>query len=131
MAYIFFCTFKNSKLCRVWRKIIFGLILGVILGNIVLKHMFSRLRPFQINTSKNLLIKAPTDFSFPSVHTLSSVISAYILIHTNIAIGTFAVIACIFIVFSRMYLYVHYPSDILGGIILGIIIANVVLKTAI
>lgn len=106
-------------------KIICGLIFGVIFGNLILKHIFSRPRPFQIDKTKELIIKAPRDYSFPSGHTLSSVIGACVLVHTNIIFGAAALLLCLMILFSRMYLFVHYPSDILGGIILGIIICEV------
>ena len=109
-------------------KIILGLILGVIVGNLILKHIFSRPRPFQVDTTKELIIKAPKDYSFPSGHTLSSVISVCVLMHTSTALGSAALVLCLMILFSRMYLFVHYPSDIVGGITLGIIISRIVLK---
>lgn len=109
-------------------QILCGLILGVIIGNVILKHLFSRVRPFQVDNTKQLLIKAPMDFSFPSGHTLSSVISVCILLHTNVVFGIIAAVLCLLMLFSRMYLFVHYPSDILGGIVLGIIISEIVLR---
>lgn len=112
-------------------RIICGLVLGVIFGNLLLKHIFSRPRPFQIDQTRELIIRAPKDYSFPSGHTLSSVISACILVHTSGMFGMIAAVLCLMILFSRMYLYVHYPSDIAGGIVLGIIIAEVVLKLSI
>lgn len=109
------------------QKIILGLALGAIIGNLMLKHLVARPRPFKIDNTRALLIKAPKDFSFPSGHTLSSVISACVLLHTSAVIGIIAVIMCAFILFSRMYLFVHYPSDVLGGISLGIIISEIVM----
>ena len=109
------------------KKIILGLALGAIIGNLMLKHLVARPRPFKIDNTRALLIKAPKDFSFPSGHTLSSVISACVLLHTSAVIGIIAVIMCAFILFSRMYLFVHYPSDVLGGISLGIIISEIVM----
>ena len=108
-------------------KIICGLVLGVILGNLLLKHIFSRPRPFQVDKTKELIIRAPKDYSFPSGHTISSVISACVLIQTNILFGMTALMLCFMILFSRLYLYVHYPSDIAGGIIVGMVISKIVL----
>lgn len=108
--------------------LICGLGLGVLLGNLLLKHLFSRPRPFQIDKTKELIIKAPKDYSFPSGHTLSSVISVCVLMHANVVFGIVALVLCLMILFSRMYLFVHYPSDILGGIALGIIISEIILR---
>lgn len=117
----------NSAYEYVGRKIILGLILGAIVGNLMLKHLIARPRPFKVDNTRSLLIKEPTDFSFPSGHTLSSVISACVLLHTSTVFGVLALILCALILFSRMYLFVHYPSDILGGISLGIIISRIVM----
>ena len=81
-----------------------------------LKHTIHEMRP-----------DGTDNHSFPSGHTLSSVISACVLLHTSAVIGIIAVIMCAFILFSRMYLFVHYPSDVLGGISLGIIISEIVM----
>ena len=126
LSAILFMMSKNYQ--NTGEKIICGLSLGVIIGNLLLKHIFSRPRPFRLDNTKELIIRAPRDYSFPSGHTLSSVISACILLHANILFGMIALVLCLMILFSRMYLYVHYPSDIAGGIILGIIIYKIVLK---
>lgn len=67
-----------------------------------------------------LLIADPTDYSFPSGHTLSSVIGATILTKTDRRFGYAAIPLAALIAFSRLYLYVHFPSDVLAGLILGI-----------
>ena len=103
-------------------------ICGAIVGNVFLKHVFARPRPCWANTDISLLIKLPKDYSFPSGHTLSSVTATIILIHTNAILGISAIMVCLAIIFSRMYLYVHYPSDILGGVALGIIISLILIK---
>lgn len=126
LSAVLFMASKNYE--DVGEKIIYGLSMGVIFGNLLLKHIFSRPRPFQVDKTKELIIKAPQDYSFPSGHTLASVISACVLINTNVLFGTIAIILCLLILFSRMYLFVHYPSDIAGGIILGIIISEIVLR---
>ena len=69
-----------------------------------------------------LLIADPTDYSFPSGHTLSSVIGATILTKTDRRFGYAAIPLAALIAFSRLYLYVHFPSDILAGAILGVVI---------
>lgn len=118
----------SSKYEDTGEKILCGLIAGVILGNLLLKHMIARPRPFKMDDTKSLLIKEPADYSFPSGHTLSSVISVCVILHTNVVFGAIAAVLCLLILFSRIYLFVHYPSDILGGIGLGFLISETVLK---
>lgn len=105
-----------------------ALILNAILGEVILKNIFERSRPFIGLGDITLLIKEPTSFSFPSGHTASSFAAAGI-IGTMIKkyrwqVFTFASL----IAFSRLYLYVHYPTDVIGGIILGLFSSGIVLK---
>ena len=67
-----------------------------------------------------LLIANPTDYSFPSGHTLSSVIGATVLTKANRKFGLAAIPLAALIAFSRLYLYVHFPTDILGAAVLGV-----------
>jgi len=100
-----------------------ALAVGAILGSVILKPLIARPRPFHANGELPLLIKIPTDFSFPSGHTMSSVSSAYVLTFINKKFGYFAIPLAVLIAFSRLYLYVHFPSDVLAGAIIGIIIS--------
>ena len=68
---------------------------------------------------------APTDYSFPSGHTLSSVIGATILTKTDRRFGYAAIPLAALIAFSRLYLYVHFPSDVLAAAVLGVLIGKV------
>ena len=99
-----------------------GLALGVLTGNLLLKPLIARPRPCWLDESVQLLIANPTDFSFPSGHTLSSVIGAFMLAKANRKFGLLAIPLAALIAFSRLYLYVHFPADILGAAILGIAI---------
>lgn len=108
--------------------LVIGLLLGLLIGNIILKPLVARPRPCWINSDIALLIASPKDFSFPSGHTLSSFIAAIIILKENKPFGYAAMILAILIAFSRMYLYVHFPSDILAGIILAVIISFMAVK---
>ncbi len=103
---------------------IIGLLLGLIIGNLFLKNLIGRLRPFEVEEGIKLLIKAPKDPSFPSGHTLSSVTSATILFLNYKKRAIIFLVLAILIAFSRLYLYVHFPSDVIFGAILGVFIAN-------
>ena len=96
-----------------------ALICGLLIGNWTLKPLFARLRPFQIREGVELLIAPPSGFSFPSGHTRSSFEAAFVIWYMDKRAGVAALILAALITFSRMYLYVHFPTDILGGIALG------------
>jgi undecaprenyl-diphosphatase len=70
-----------------------------------------------------LLIEAPTDYSFPSGHTIASFEAATVLLIRHKNWGIMAMVLAVLIAFSRLYLYVHYPTDVLSSIVLGIGIA--------
>lgn len=98
-----------------------ALILDVITCNLILKPMVARVRPYDVNTAIELLIRAPRDFSFPSGHTAASFATvAALWFAGEKKLGIPALILAIFIAVSRMYFYVHYPTDVLGGVLLGI-----------
>ena len=105
-----------------------GLAAGVLVGNVCLKNLIARPRPCWLDGSVKLLIPIPTDYSFPSGHTLSSVIGATVLTKTNRRFGWAAIPLAAIIAFSRLYLFVHYPSDILAGAVLGVAIGLAVYR---
>ena len=100
-----------------------GLTVGVLLGNQTLKPLVARPRPCWLDESVRLLIENPTDYSFPSGHTLSSGIGAAVLTKANRKFGLAAIPLAVLIAFSRLYLYVHFPADILAAAALGVVIA--------
>lgn len=105
-----------------------GLLSGVIIGNLILKNLISRERPCWINDSIQVLIAVPQDYSFPSGHTLSSYIAAAVIMNNNKRLGIAAYAIASLIAFSRLYLYVHFLTDVVAGILLGTIIGIVSCK---
>ena len=105
-----------------------GLAAGVLVGNVLLKNLVARPRPCWLDSSVQLLIANPTDYSFPSGHTLSSVIGATVLTKTNRRFGYAAIPLAALIAFSRLYLYVHFPSDVLAAAVLGVVIGDASLR---
>lgn len=98
-----------------------ALILDVITCNLILKPLVARTRPYDVNTAIELLIAAPKDFSFPSGHTAASFAAVSALWFTKEKKFWIPVLVlAVLIAFSRMYFYVHYPTDVLGGALLGI-----------
>ena len=99
-----------------------ALIADLILCNGILKNLVARTRPYDVNTVVNLLIEKPVDYSFPSGHTAASFAAVTALyLAGEKKLWKPALVLSILIAFTRMYLYVHYPTDILGGIAVGII----------
>lgn len=96
-----------------------ALVLGLIVCNLLLKNIIMRDRPFEL-TDVELLIDTPGDHSFPSGHATSSFAAATALFMANKKFGIFAWPVAALTAFSRMYLYVHFPSDILAGALLGV-----------
>ena len=92
-----------------------------VVANIILvKNIFHRARPCDIDHTVPLKIRRPFGASFPSGHTLTSVTAATVLTLNNRAFGLGAIPLAGLISFSRMYLFVHYPSDIAAATALGV-----------
>ena len=98
--------------------------MDVVLCNGILKNLVGRIRPFDVNTSIQLLVARPHDYSFPSGHTAASFAAAVILfLQLPKKYGIPALILAVLISFSRLYLGVHYPTDVLAGAVSGTLIA--------
>lgn len=106
--------------------LVLALCVDVVLCNGILKNLVGRIRPFDVNTSIQLLVARPHDYSFPSGHTAASFTAAMALyLAGENKMWKPALVLAVLIAFSRLYLYVHYPTDILGGIITGCIAAYI------
>ena len=116
---ILICTKKYRRYGFI---LLLAMLIGLCIGNGILKHTICRLRPCWQNQTIELLINRPTGYSFPSGHTLSSTIASTILYFANSRFGIWSIPLALAIAFSRLYLFVHFPSDVIGGILLGIII---------
>ena len=99
-----------------------ALCIDLILCNGILKNLVARVRPFDVNTAVQLLVRAPRDFSFPSGHTAASFTAVMALYLTGEKkLLPPALVLAVLIAFSRLYLYVHYPTDVLGGVFVGLL----------
>lgn len=119
--------FKKTRKAGVVMAI--ALMIGTLCTNIVIKPLVGRIRPYDnlarepLRLAGDLLIKAPTDPSFPSGHTTAAFETAFAVFLCNKKWGTVSLAAAVLLAYSRLYLYVHYFSDILGGIVIGILAA--------
>lgn len=105
-----------------YRIIDIGVILAValttIIGEGIIKHIVRRSRPFQDKEEK-LLINKPITYSFPSGHTASSFAALAVFLQMNGKLGLIVSPIATLIAFSRVYLKVHYPTDVIFGMLLG------------
>lgn len=110
-----------------------SLVLEVLCCNIILKPFVARSRPCDVNTAIQLLVPRPSDYSFPSGHTGASFAAASALFFSKNRLWIPSLILAIPIGFSRLYLYVHYPSDVLAGTLIGIMLGwlgNIIVRMA-
>ena len=91
----------------------------VVLCDGILKHLFARVRPCDINTSIQLLISRPWDYSFPSGHTAAMFAAAVAFTFKYKVKGIPVLIVATLVALSRIYLCVHYPTDVFGGFVIG------------
>ena len=120
LALIFLCLPKYRKTGLTMGL---ALLFGLILCNLLLKPLVGRIRPFDYQLLQgnviHLLIDAPKDFSFPSGHTIASFEAATVLLIRHRRFGAPAMVLAALVAFSRLYLYVHYPTDVLASVLLG------------
>jgi len=96
-----------------------ALTLDLAACNMILKPLVGRSRPFLLRPDLSLLISPPGDASFPSGHTAASFAAVFALRTAGSPLWLPALVLASLTAFSRLYLYVHWPSDVLGGILLG------------
>lgn len=109
---------KKSRTCGVVMILSMGVTL--LFGEFFLKNLVGRVRPCNVNTDIEMLVKRPSSFSFPSGHTSSSFASATTIFQWNKKVGIIALVLAFAIAFSRLYNYVHFPTDIIAGALFGI-----------
>ncbi|TRM78792.1 PAP2 family protein [Sulfolobus sp. A20-N-F6] len=99
-----------------------GFIIAIILGEIS-KYAMAQPRPFLELSHVNLLVPKPTDFSYPSGHALIVSVGAVIVLLTlPYYISIPLLVEALIVSYSRVYVGVHWPLDVLAGWILGIAI---------
>ncbi len=105
-----------------------AVMLSGLVCNLLLKNLVARPRPFEVQPLLDLLIAAPHDFSFPSGHTTASFAAATVLVRSGWKAAPVAVLVAVLIAFSRLYLNMHFPTDVLAGVITGVALGFVTTK---
>lgn len=123
IAAVIMMCFRKTRATGV--MVVCAVLAGYLIGELGIKNLVGRARPFVENPSVQLFIVPPKGYSFPSGHSCSSFAAASVLFIRDKRIGIPALVVAFLIAFSRLYNYVHFPSDVLCGILLGVLCAVV------
>lgn len=116
----------KKKTRRTGLQVLISMLVTLIVGNFVLKNIFARLRPCDLDTTIAMLIPRPNGYSFPSGHSMNSMTAAMTIFIRDRKLGIPALFFAVMMGFSRLYHFVHFPTDVLGGFVVGIGIALLV-----
>lgn len=98
-----------------------ALIASLVVNNLILKNLVGRIRPYELVEGLQCIVPPAYDASFPSGHTgasFASAVAIYRQLPRRFAI--FFIVLAALIAFSRLYVGIHYPTDVLGGLVTGI-----------
>jgi undecaprenyl-diphosphatase len=120
--------FKKYRKCGFF--VLVSLLLGLLICNIALKNIIARDRPCYLVPlefwESIKLVGDPSEFSFPSGHSVSSMAAAFTIFLHHKKLGKVAVALAILMGLSRLYVFVHFPTDVYGGLLIGAAIAYAV-----
>ena len=105
-----------------------SMVIGLVITNLILKNWVARIRPYELIQGLECIVKKADDYSFPSGHTTAAfalAMSASLLVASPTVRLVFLILA-FGVGFSRVYLAVHYPSDVLAGALIGTSFALIV-----
>lgn len=123
LAAVLLC-FKKTRTTGV--LVLISMLLTFLTGEIGLKNLVCRPRPCHTFPEIPLLVACPASYSFPSGHSASGFAAAVLLFLRHKKQAWPALILAAVIAFSRVFLFVHYPTDVLAGILLGTLFASAV-----
>lgn len=106
-------------------EVLLSMLFTYIIGNLILKNLFARQRPC-VEYADLLIIPYPSEYSFPSGHSMNAMTAATAIFLCNKKLGIAAIILAVLIGFSRLYHFVHFPTDVLGGFLVGFVVAIIV-----
>lgn len=130
VAAVLLIVFKKTR--RIGILCAGSIVLTFLIVNCFLKPLIARVRPYDMEQFANvlkILVPAEHDFSFPSGHSSNSFACAWVLFRKDRKrFGIPALILAILIALSRLYVGVHYPTDVLAGIVIGIVCSEISIR---
>lgn len=125
---IAFVLLANKPYRLAGEVVILTLFISTFVGEVIIKQIVRRIRPCNKNLFNfKMLVKKPMSYSFPSGHTLTSFASAEVLSVFFTQYSLMFLSIALLISLSRIYLYVHFPSDVIAGMLIGIFCSRLVL----
>jgi undecaprenyl-diphosphatase len=121
---ILLCFSRKYRSCGI--QMLVSMAVTFLIGNLIIKNLVCRDRPCWIDPGVALLVSAPTDYSFPSGHSMNGFTAAVTLFLHDKRLGIPALVLAVTIAFSRLYNFVHFPTDVFVGIAIGTTIAIIV-----
>ncbi len=112
---------KKTRKCGI--MVLGALLVMLVVNNIILKNLIARSRPCATYPELVELVKIPTSYSFPSGHTVSAMAVAFTVLSQHKKLGIVTLVMAFLMGLSRLYVGVHFPTDVYGGIIVGAAIA--------
>ncbi len=118
---IILLIFKKTRKCGITLILSYLMVFGF--EQYILKDLIARPRPCHIDQTIELLISKPSSYSCPSTHSSWAFAAATSIFLYNKKFGMPVFVFSFFVAFTRLYLFVHFPSDVLLGILFGILFA--------
>ena len=117
-------AFRKSR--RTGIQCAVSMLLAMLVVNVTIKPLAARIRPYDLAEGLSILISRPHDFSFPSGHASNSLSCAWVMLRTlPKKYGVPAFVLAVLIALSRLYVGVHFPTDVLAGAAIGIALAEI------